>query len=200
MPMLAAFVIPHPPALPTEMLSPGVQSMAQTIVMLEIVAQRVRMLAPDVIVLASPHATPFADYFHISPGTQAKGGFGALWSAGNTLSVQYDAELVSGLEKTAREWGCPPGSSASGMPAGSRRVGAALGVAAVRHSVQGGAHRSSGLSALTHYQMGQCIAFCGANSKSARGVHCQRRSFAVKLSPESPYEHSHRRGANFDRM
>ncbi len=68
MPVVAAFAVPHPP-----LIVPGVghgreRDIAATVAAYEEVARRVAELAPDTLVISSPHATSYLDYLHISPG------------------------------------------------------------------------------------------------------------------------------------
>ena len=39
------------------------------------VAEEIRQINPDTIVVVTPHSIMYADYFHISPGEHAKGDF-----------------------------------------------------------------------------------------------------------------------------
>lgn len=187
MPLLAAFAVPHPPTLPAEMLRQGATTMAQTAAAFATVAQRVRSLQPDVIILASPHTTLYADYFHISPGTQAKGDLTRFGVPDISLSVEYDTHLATRLEKAAREWALPAGMI------GDQDVrldhGALVPLWVLRQAgVQCKVLRIglSGLSALAHYQVGQCIA-ATVQALDRRAVFIASGDLSHKLSQDSPY-------------
>ena len=81
MAIVGAFAVPHPtfilPGLGhgQEAYAPG------TVKAYRDVANRIAVLHPDAIVLATPHATSYYDYIHISPGSE---GVGDLSSAGLT--------------------------------------------------------------------------------------------------------------------
>ena len=67
-------------------------------------------LEPETIIITSPHATMYADYFHVSPGNAATGSFDRF-GAGNVKFLEaYDMELVSQIESIARKQDFPAGT------------------------------------------------------------------------------------------
>ena len=66
MSIVAAFAVPHPP-----LIIPGVGSgkekISATIAAYDEVGRCIAELAPDTVVISSPHAIMYADYIHISP-------------------------------------------------------------------------------------------------------------------------------------
>lgn len=80
MPLLGAFIVPHPPLIVPEVGKGEEKKIGDTIRSYREVAKRIAALKPDTIILTTPHSIMYSDYFHISPGTSAKGdlgGFGA---------------------------------------------------------------------------------------------------------------------------
>ena len=75
MPVLASFMVPHPPLIVPEVGRGGEREVEQTIRSYEKVADEIASLAPETIVITSPHSILYGDYFHISPGKGAKGSF-----------------------------------------------------------------------------------------------------------------------------
>ena len=68
-------MVPHPPMIIPEIGRGSEEKIRETIDAYDQVGRAVSAIAPETIVIMSPHATMYADYFHISPGTSAKGSF-----------------------------------------------------------------------------------------------------------------------------
>ena len=169
MSVLAAFAVPHPP-----LIVPGVghgreAGIAATVAAYEEVARRVADLAPDTLVISSPHTTCYADYLHISPGRGARGDFGDFGDRADGSEVAYDVEFVRALAAAAEAARIPAGTR------GERDARLDWGVLVPLHFIQlaydelraAGAETApyrvvrmgiSGLSPLQHYRMGQLVA------------------------------------------
>ena len=75
MSILAAFMVPHPPMIVPEIGKGSEKQVIDTTLAYERVADEVAALKPDTLIITSPHAVMYADYFHISPGKAATGSF-----------------------------------------------------------------------------------------------------------------------------
>ena len=75
MSILASFVVPHPPLIIPEIGRGGEKQIEETTRAYESVADMISGLQPETIVIISPHATMYSDYFHISPVVEARGSF-----------------------------------------------------------------------------------------------------------------------------
>ena len=73
MPIVAAFMLPHPPIILSEIGRGEEEKIALTRQSYERVADEIAELAPETIIISSPHTVMYGDYFHISPGRGAKG-------------------------------------------------------------------------------------------------------------------------------
>ena len=73
MPILGAFILPHPPIILPEVGKGEEKKIQKTSDSFREVARRIKALAPETIVLTSPHSVMYADYLHISPGEKAAG-------------------------------------------------------------------------------------------------------------------------------
>lgn len=73
MAILAAMAVPHPPIILPEIGKGEEGKIARTTAAYHEVMKRAAALEPDTVVITSPHATLYSDYFHISPGEKAKG-------------------------------------------------------------------------------------------------------------------------------
>ena len=94
MPILAAFMVPHPPLIVPQVGRGGEKEIQETRAAYETVAREIAALKPDTIIISSPHATMYADYFHISPGRKAQGSFASFRAPEVRFREEYDAELV----------------------------------------------------------------------------------------------------------
>ena len=67
----AAFIVPHPPLIVPAVGRGEERKIQDTVDSYHEVARRIARIAPDTIVLTSPHATLHRDYLHFSPGRRA---------------------------------------------------------------------------------------------------------------------------------
>ena len=74
----AAYMVPHPPMIVPQVGKGGEKQIEETIRAYEQVAEEIAELKPDTIIISSPHAVLYADYFHISPGKGARGSFASF--------------------------------------------------------------------------------------------------------------------------
>ena len=109
MAILAAFMVPHPPMIVPAVGRGSEKQIQKTIDAYEQVADEIAALAPETIIITSPHTVMYADYFHISPGKGAKGDFGRFRAAQVCFDEEYDRELVNELADIARGQGFPAG-------------------------------------------------------------------------------------------
>ena len=110
MPILAAFMVPHPPMIVPMIGRGSEEQVRDTIRSYERVADEIASLRPETIILTSPHATMYADYFHISPGRGAKGSFASFGVPMISFSETYDEEVTRRIEKMAGDWHIPAGT------------------------------------------------------------------------------------------
>ena len=78
MPIIASFMVPHPPMIVPDVGRGSEKQIAKTIASYEKVADEIAALKPDTIIISSPHSIMYSNYFHISPGARASGSFADL--------------------------------------------------------------------------------------------------------------------------
>lgn len=108
--ILAAFMVPHPPLIVPEVGRGGEKEIELTTRSYESVADEIAKLNPETIIISSPHATMYADYFHISPGRGAKGAFASFRAPGVRFNEDYDEELTGVINDLAYEYTFPAGT------------------------------------------------------------------------------------------
>ncbi len=110
MSILAAFMVPHPPMIIPEVGKGNENQISDTIKAYEQVADEIANLKPDTIVITSPHSVMYADYFHISPGTDALGSFGHFGAPDVSFCEHYDVDLAERICTLAEEMDFPAGT------------------------------------------------------------------------------------------
>ena len=94
MSILAGFMVPHPPMIVPAVGKGSEEQVKETTAAYEEVARQIKELEPDTIIITSPHAVMYADYFHISPGKKAEGSFSRFDAPQVSFSEEYDTKLV----------------------------------------------------------------------------------------------------------
>ena len=197
MSILAAFAVPHPP-----LIVPGVghgreKGISATITAYREVARRIADLAPETIVISSPHATMYLDYLHLSGGAGAQGSFARFGDPADGSRVAYDEEFVGALCRAAASCNLPAGTD------GEREPALDWGVLVPLHFVQeeyaarkaAGADLPayrvvrmglSGLSPRDHYRLGELVQQV-AGALGRRTVYVASGDLSHKLAESGPY-------------
>lgn len=198
MPVPGAIIVPHPPViLPT--VGKGRETEIQaTADACRQAAQAAAGWKPDVLIVASPHAAVYADYFHISPGSAAAGDMESFGAPQTRLEVKYDIAFRRALIQLAETEGLPAGTLGerdAALDHGTlvplwflREAGVDCPI--VRIGL-------SGLPPLAHYRLGQCIAKA-ADILGRRAVVIASGDLSHKLKADGPYGFAPE-GPEFDR-
>ena len=110
MSILAAYVVPHPPMIIPEVGRGSEDQVRTTIDSYEAIASEIAALKPETIVISSPHSILYADYFHISPGSAAKGDMRQFHAPQVKIRAEYDSDFSEALAKAASAEGFPAGT------------------------------------------------------------------------------------------
>ena len=156
MPILASFMVPHPPLIVPVVGRGGEKEVAKTIESYERVADEVAALAPDTIVITSPHSVMYYDYFHISPGAGAKGSFERFRAPQVKFNEKYDEALVKKICEIADREDFPCGTQGERDP--ELDHGTMVPLWFIRNKYKSGKIVRIGLSGLPykdHYRLGQ---------------------------------------------
>ena len=95
MSLQAAFMVPHPPMIIPDIGRGSEAQIEETIKAYREVAEEIGRLKPETIIISSPHATMYSDYFHISPGSEARGSFADFHAGKVIFHEEYDEDLVN---------------------------------------------------------------------------------------------------------
>ena len=198
MPILAAFMVPHPPMIVPAVGRGSEAQVTETTRAYEQVAAEVAALKPDTILITSPHSVMYADYFHISPGSGAKGSFRQFHAPLVRFSEQYDTELVGRICALADAAGFPAGTL--GERDSALDHGTMVPLWFIRKEYTGGKIVRIGLSGLPltdHYRFGQMIAQA-AEDLGRRTVLIASGDLSHKLQDYGPYGFA-KEGPEYDR-
>ena len=151
-------MVPHPPLIVPQVGKGSEKQVEKTIRSYEKVADETAEISPETIVISSPHATMYGDYFHISPGSHAFGSFAGFRAPEVSFEEEYDTELVSEIERLAKANGFPAGTLGERDPGLDH--GTMVPLYFIRKKYKGGKIIRIGLSGLPltdHYRLGQII-------------------------------------------
>jgi AmmeMemoRadiSam system protein A/AmmeMemoRadiSam system protein B len=189
MSILAAFAVPHPPIIVSEIGKGEEHKIDSTITAYKEAMKLAAILHPDTLVISSPHADGYLDYLPLSPGDEASGDFGAFNAPEVHFHVKYDKELTQLISERAAQEGMPAGLQGTRHPEldhGTmiplyfyRQFGSLDQVRIVRIGI-------SGMSALVHYSLGQYVARA-AEKLNRRVVYIASGDLSHKLTADGPY-------------
>lgn len=187
MPILAAYMVPHPPMIVPEVGRGSEHQIEATRSAYARVAREIAALAPETIIVSSPHATMYADYFHISPGVSAEGSFARFRAPQVRFREAYDAELARTIERMAIACGLPAGTRGQREPALDH--GTLVPLYFIRQVYADFRLVRVGLSGLPledHYRLGQLIRRA-VEETGRRAVYVASGDLSHKLQAYGPY-------------
>ena len=194
MPLLAGYMVPHPPIAVKEIGRGEELKIQATLDSFDEVARDIAEIRPETIILTSPHSVMYGDYFHISPGKRAAGDFGRFGGGKVCFDVSYDEELAREIASVCSDKGIPAGTLGERDPLLDHGTTVPMYFINKRYSdyklVRIGL---SGLNLNTHYEFGKAIrkavertgrrcVFVASGDLS----HCQKEDGPYGFSPEGP--------------
>ncbi len=187
MPIVGSIIVPHPPIIIPTVGCGREREVQKTIDAYRAAAQRVCSWEPEVLIVTSPHAVMYADYFHISPGKGAKGDMSAFGASQTRLETEYDTPLREEIIRQAEAANIQAGTLGEKDPALDH--GAFLPLYFLQEAgVNCPILRIglSGSSPLEHYRLGQCIARA-VDKLGRRAVFVASGDLSHKLKDDGPY-------------
>ena len=185
--LIKAFVVPHPPLIVSEVGKGSENQVIKTIEAYEKVAEEIEKIKPDTIIISSPHAQTYADYFHISPNEEAFGTFKNFGAFQVRFHEHYDTELVREISLVARENHFPAGTYGEKDPELDHGTMVPLYFIEKKYKdfklVRIGL---SHLDELEHYKLGQLINKA-INNLDRRVVYVASGDLSHKLQEDGPY-------------
>jgi AmmeMemoRadiSam system protein A/AmmeMemoRadiSam system protein B len=196
MSIIAAFVLPHPPIIIPEIGQGEENQVAATLKAYNKVAQDIAALKPDTIVISSPHAEAYSNYFQFSDGEVATGSFARFRAPQVSFRVFYDKELTQKIALYAKSEDFPAGYEGEEDPSLTNDHGTMVPLYFINKYYRNYKLVRLGLSGLPlvdHYHMGQIIK-TAVNSLGRRVVyiasgdlsHCQKADGPYGFNPAGP--------------
>ena len=185
--IIAGFMVPHPPMIVPEIGRGSEAQVADTTAAYERVADEIAALAPETIIITSPHSIMYADFFHISPGRSASGNFAGFRAPGVRFNEEYDTELVREICRLADKEDFPAGTL--GERDKELDHGTMVPLWFIRNRYKGGKIVRIGLSGLPlidHYRFGMMIREAAENT-GRRVVFVASGDLSHKLQDYGPY-------------
>ena len=187
MSVLAGFMVPHPPMIVPEIGRGSEAQITETIRAYERVADEIASLAPETIIITSPHSIMYADYFHISPGRKASGSFASFRAPSVRFDEKYDKDLADEIARLADAEDFPAGTMGEREPALDH--GTMVPLWFIRNKYKEGSIVRIGLSGLPltdHYRLGMIIRDAVRNT-GRRVVFVASGDLSHKLQDYGPY-------------
>lgn len=200
--ILAAFMVPHPPLIIPEVGRGEERAIKTTIDAYKEVAKRIGNLQPETLIVISPHQIMYADYFHISPGEQARGDFGQFRASEVEIEVSYDTTFVEELCRQTEAQGVHAGTLGV-RDKNDRRLdhGTMVPLYFVNQywkEYQLVRIGLSGLPLTVHYELGQCIQET-AEILGKKVVVIGSGDLSHRLQEDGPYGYQ-KEGPEYDRQ
>lgn len=107
---LYGLLLPHPPVLVPSVGSGREQEAAATLEGLRKAAERFASIAPETVVVISPHAPLFRDYLFMYRMNPLRGSFASFGAGHTELSFPEDSEFAELLLQNLKNAGIPAGS------------------------------------------------------------------------------------------
>ncbi len=186
-------MVPHPPIILPEVGNGEEKKISDTTRAYEKVAEEIADLAPETIIISSPHSIMYSDYFHISPGSSSKGNMSRFNAGSVQFEETYDTELVKEICHVAQDQAI---SEIQEFPAGTMGErdsyldhGTMIPLYFIRKKYNDFKLVRIGLSGLSlpiHYEMGQIIQKAVENT-GRRVVFVASGDLSHKMKEDGPY-------------
>ena len=109
MKILGTFMVPHPPLIVHEVGNGREEQIKKTLDSYLEIAKQIGELKPDTIIVSSPHAPFYNDYFYLPSDERAMGSFSNFGASAVKFDIPYDNELIEKIEKISKEKNFPCG-------------------------------------------------------------------------------------------
>lgn len=110
MPLLSAYITPHPPIAIPEIGKEHLHEILATIDSFQQISKSIAIQKPDTLIFITPHAEVYYDYFHIASGSVAEGSFSAFRCPQVSLHAKYDETLREKIIELAARQNFPAGT------------------------------------------------------------------------------------------
>ncbi len=195
--LLKTYIVPHPPIIIPE-IGEGKEKQAQKILdAYHAIAEEIAAMDVDTVIVSSPHAPMYRDYFRISSGHAGWGSFERFGAPHVYFDIPYDMPLIQDLHESLAVHGIKGGSLERDNPPLDHGCMVPL-YFLKKHMDSFNMIRLSiteePLS--THYELGKAVAKI-VNDSDRRVVWLASGDLSHKLKKDGPYGYA-KEGETFD--
>ena len=108
--IVKAIMVPHPPIALPEVGHGEEAGMQATLDAYAETAKQIAQAKPDTVIVLSPHALMYRDWFNVSGGKEAYGDMGGFGAPAAAFEKEYDEEFTQTLSERLYEAGFPGGT------------------------------------------------------------------------------------------
>ena len=192
--IVKAVMVPHPPIALHEVGRGEEKIMQATLDAYETVGRQIAEARPDTVIVLSPHALMYRDYFNVSAGPEAYGDMGGFGAGEVAFEKEYDEEFTRVLTDRLFDAGFPGGTEYDRQPDLDHGTMVPLYFLDKLYTdyklVRIGL---SGLPLAMHYELGMYIAETAEELNRRVAVigsgdlaHCQKEDGPYGFRPEDP--------------
>jgi len=109
LPLLACYIVPHPPIAISKIGKDQTNLIQSTIQGFRQIANEIAILKPESLICISPHGVVYYDYFQIPGGISAEGSFAAFHAPQVIVQANYDTTLRDLIIQYAQKAGIAAG-------------------------------------------------------------------------------------------
>ena len=101
--ILKAYIVPHPPIIIPSIGKGEEKAISSTIESYHEIGKEIKELAPEVIIVTTPHGPTYTDYIHISPGKKLKGSFKNFGAPNETMEFESESNLIDSIIEASNQ-------------------------------------------------------------------------------------------------
>ncbi|MFA5442427.1 MAG: AmmeMemoRadiSam system protein A [Bacilli bacterium] len=183
-----SYFVPHPPLIIPDIGKGDEQAIQKTISAYRQIAKEIAQFKPDTIIIISPHALTYEDYFHIESGLSSKGDFSDFHASQISFYVSHDTDFIKDLTRIINKESFPAGID--GRQNNKLDHGTMIPLYFINqyyHEYQVARLSFSGMSFLTHYNYGKIIQDIIKNHSSKKYVVIASGDLSHVLKSDGPY-------------
>lgn len=186
MKILGAFMVPHPPLIVEEIGGDAIESIKKTRDSYIEIAKQIAALKPDTIIVSSPHAPLYSDYFYLPNEEKAIGSFKEFDAPKVKFDLEYDVELIKEIESISMDNDFPCGRIPNDEPLDHGTMVPLYFVNKYLSDYKLVVVGLSGLPIEANYEMGRIIEEA-VNNLGRRVVYIASGDLSHKLQEYGPY-------------
>ena len=185
--IVKAVMVPHPPIALHEVGRGEEEKISNTLSAFRKASEEIRDARPETVIVLSPHALMYRDYFNVSSGKKAAGNMGRFRARNVSFDKAYDEEFTHELTELLNSEDFPGGTEYDNDKVLDH--GTMVPLYFIRKAFKGGKIVRLGLSALpyeTHYRLGEIVQTAASNL-NRRIVFVASGDLSHKLQEYGPY-------------